>query len=557
MRRVGGLEMAAVASLGLVASLRASPTSSVEIPSPATGPMATELVFLEVHAKSATGEAVLGLSRDDFQVLEDGVPVEVTSFDAVEGGRRMQDEDWLIEGLETQVTSLPVASSEPQSHHILLYVDDANLSAFHRNRLFVPLADFLGRRVAQGDQVMVVSFDGSLTVRQPFTTDAEALLETLIGMSSVPVVDRGPHARNTELAAAIADLERLHGTGGKGPSQPCSRRLVSLAESQARAAAEELRRTLDALGRLVDSLVGLPGRKSLLYLSDGLPLAPGKEAYRLLEQTCGGQGGGPKLAGFDARAAYRELTVRANTSRVSLFTLEASGPRDGGRESLQEALHLMALETGGTAVLNTTEFRRALALVGNHLDTYYSLGYRLRRAEDGAVRSLVVETRRPGVRLEHRRSFQARSSARRLADRTLGHLLLGAEENPLGIKVEVGAATALDGTLFSVPLRLRIPLGKVGLLPRGDSRVGLLRLQVAARDRAGQLAPVRTVEIPLSIPQAQLDQALGKWYLYEVKMLMRAGDHAVAVGLSDEVGQVASFVLAPVPVALRSAEKAR
>jgi hypothetical protein len=130
------------------------------------------------------------------------------------------------------------------------------------------------------------------------------------------------------------------------------------------------------------------------------------------------------------------------------------------------------------------------------------------------------------------------------------------EENPLGVSVEVGPPTSLDGDLFSVPVRLKIPIGKLVLVPQNGRRVGRMSVQVGARDRAGRLAPVRAVEIPLSIPEERLAEALAKSFLYEVKMLMREGDHAVALGLRDEVGQVSSFVLEQVSVASRTADKA-
>ena len=287
---------------------------------------------------------------------------------------------------------------------------------------------------------------------------------------------------------------------------------------------------------------------------------------------------------FSAAELFRALTERANASGVTFFTLEGTGPRPPSsslaetqsryltlqsidfvqRANFQDSLHVMAAETGGQAVLNAGDLGSALAAIDSDLDSYYSLGYRFadasaggEAARPGEAKRIEVKVKRPGVEVRYRRSLLLKSAAERLADLTVGSLLFGVEDNPLDVALEVGAPVALDGTLFAVPIRVRIPLGKLTLLPQGGSHVGRLSLQVGARDRQGRLAPVRAAAIPISIPDDRLTEARGKLYLYEVKMLMREGDHSVAVGLRDELGAVASFLVAQVPVKPVAATAAR
>lgn len=574
MKQVSGLGIAALASLCLESGLAAAPKVSEEIPSLPAESVRPQMVNLEVHARSASGEAVVGLSSQDLQVFEDGVPVEITHFDAMEGGRPMAAEGWRFEELESQVASVPLVPAERRRNAILVFVDNTQVSAFHRNRLFVPLADFLSQRTAQGDRVMVVSFEGSLEVRQPLTSDAETLREALEAMSTMPLLDNGPFARASEMAATILAREQALRSKGGG-ALACAAELPELARKYARSASEQARRTLASLGRFVDSLSGLPERKALLYVSDGLPLSPGWEAYELVERLCGGLG--LEAASWDLRPSFHALAERANATGVSFYPLEAAGPRfaselgvagetrrqglasviEAQRGNLQGALHLMALDTGGRAVLNTTEFGKALTWVGRDLDNYYRVGYQSSAVGDGRVRSLVVKARRQGLWLEHRKSLHPKGKNERLADRTLGTLLFGIEENPLEISVELGRPTALDGVFFVVPVRLRIPLAKLALLPEAGRRVARLTLRVESRDRNGRVAPLRGIEIPIAIAEPALGEALSKSYVYEVKMLMREGDHAVAVGLRDDVAQLASWVLTGVPVASRAVLKTK
>jgi VWFA-related protein len=456
---------------------------------------------------------------------------------------------------------------------------------------------------------------------QPPTTSPRQVTAAIDRLKVMSIVDAGPEVRQRRMLEGIvatqvsmageattttvgAEVGDAGAGGGRGVApggnqdlgdRPCEPQLGDLARAYARATYDDLHRTLEALGTFTDSLAGLPGKKGLLYLSDGLPLVPGQEAFELLLQMCGGGAAGAGVAGavadaallgpealnvqalqleaasFSAEKLFRRLTERANANRVTFFTLEATGPRPPSsslaetesryltfqsvdamqQANFQDSLHVMASETGGQAVLNAGDLGSALESVAADLDSFYSLGYRVAGGPGERARRLEVKVRRPGVEVRYRRSLQPKLPAQHLADLTLGSLLFGVEDNPLAVALEVGEPLALDGTLFSVPIRLSIPIGKLTLVSQGGSHVGRLSIQVGARDRQGKLAPVRAAAIPISIPDAHLAEARGKLFLYEVKMLMRAGDHAVAVGLRDEIGAVASLLRAEVPVAAR------
>lgn len=608
--------------LGVTATLLAAAASAAgeEVALPFSETVSVEIVNLDVYVRDRSGEPVTGLRAADFELYEDGKPVPVSNFYAVDGGRRVAEENLGVEG--AAAPEQPSAPPDAGPSFLVAFVDNHNLSAFHRNRALDQLEDFLRRRMNEGDLVMLASYDGAVRVEQKPTSSSREVAAAIARLKVMAMVDAGPEVRQRrmleELVAAQLSVTGPLGfsTVGQeaedagGPDQPrvaqgglrefghrpCESLLGELARNYARSIREDVRRTLEALGQFTDSLAGLPGRKSVLYLSDGLPLVPGQEAFELLHQLCGGGASTAGVAGavndatllgpealnvqalqleaasFSAAELFRRLTERANGNGVTFFTLEATGPRPPSsslaetesryltfqsvdfvqRANFQDSLSVMAAETGGQAVLNAGDLGSALAAIASDLDSFYSLGYRLTGPAGGDVaRRIEVKVKRPGVEVRYRRSLHLKTGEQRLADLTVGSLLFGVEDNPLGLTLEVGEPVALDGTLFSVPIRVSIPLGKLTLLPRDGSHVGRLSLQVGARDRQGRLAPVRAAAIPISIPDARLAEARGKLYLYEVKMLMRAGDHAVAVGLRDEIGAVASFLLAEVPVAAR------
>lgn len=598
-----------VGGLLLLAVFAASPWRALAAEEPSASSFGdtvrVEVADVEVVVTNRSGKPVRGLQQADFELWVGGKRQEITNFFAVEGGQRL-----VAEGIELEGGAAPAGARVPLAWAI--YVDDANLSPVHRNRVLKELPDLLRKRVGQGDRVMVARYDSSLRVVQGLTGDFGDLRAALETLSESSTFDIGPDARQRESLKAMADLDKL--LSELPFPDPCSVRLQDLAEEQVRADFARVKAGLDALGSFVDSLSGVPGRKVVLHVSDGIPRIAGRESLELLIQLCGGGASrakqnpngpaGPSVgrgantgesedADVDAASAgrselnatpidahtltldverystaslLRTVTERANAARVSIFPIEASGVRNAASSTvdfdddrvpigeiekvrvanLQDSLFNLASETGGRAALNVTQVLPALEGLADGVDTYYSLGFSPPAGEH--ARGVEVKVRKPGMDLVYRKSFKGKTGAERLADRTLGTLLFGIEDNPLGIEASATRPSKLDDELFMVPVRVRIPIGRLILIPGETAHTGKLNLQVAARDRHGKLAPVRTVEIPLSIPNDQLEVARTKFFVYEIKMLMREGEHSLTVGLEDTVGATSSFVLVEVPV---------
>jgi hypothetical protein len=111
--------------------------------------------------------------------------------------------------------------------------------------------------------------------------------------------------------------------------------------------------------------------------------------------------------------------------------------------------------------------------------------------------------------------------------------------------MEVGAATAANAAgkgTWSVPVRLRIPLFKLALLPTEKFFEGRVRLLVATGSLSGERSPVRQVEVPIHIPRDQALTALGQYYLYTVTLTLEPGEQQLAVAVRDETTATASFL---------------
>jgi hypothetical protein len=258
------------------------------------------------------------------------------------------------------------------------------------------------------------------------------------------------------------------------------------------------------------------------------------------------------------------LAAHANSRRVTFYLLQASGLEAPGassarlatsdrmfrfpaietteRQGRQDTLTALASATGGKAILNANDALPDLDRMREDFATVYSLGFNFDERADGKEHRIDVRVKQPGLRLRHRQSFRDKTAAERAVDRTLSALFHGAEDNPLEVKVAIGEVTAGEGGLFLVPVHLRIPLFKLGLLGREDVLEGALRLVVVSNDAAGGLSPVRQVPVPIRIPRKEMLTALGQYYLYTLTLKLPAGSQRVAVGIHDERQGLASYL---------------
>lgn len=604
------------------------------------------VVNVDVFVTDKAGNPVPGLQQSDFEILEDGKRVEVSYFAAIDRGARPEPQSTIA--AESQPAPSPAIppspSPAPEALQLVVYVDNQHVRAAHRARVLRQLREFLNGELRPGDRVMVVAFDHGLQIQQPFTADRAALARALDKVEQM-------EARGDDLIRARRlALEQIHlmietakeisartatiifaaplapgtrpgvgGAAGLGRNNPgnnggteggddqsgsniagiqldpiCRQDVAEPARAYAQATRQEILGSIAALKALVSSLSGLPGRKALLHVSDGLPVTPGEELFQALYMLCGGGGAadgaeggidpsGMSSSGYRAESALLDaqsfstakewslLAAHANTHRVTLYTLQASGLETlaassadlgpGERylqftsvgtiemQNRQGSLSVMAADTGGRSIFNANDVRPDLARMRSDFDRYYSLGFTPPRAVgDKRDHRLEVRLKRRDLRVRHPLSYRDRSPLEVAGDRTLAALFYGQEDNPLEVALEIGEARPLRGGTFNVPVRLKIPLHKLFFQDNLVDLQGKVRLLVATRGPGGEASRLRQVEIPLKIQRDKALVALGRNYLYELTLTLPAGGQRVAVAVRDEGTSLTSFLVQDVQV---------
>jgi VWFA-related protein len=281
-----------------------------------------DLINIDVYATDRNGRRVTGLKKEDFEVLDDGRRVEITNFSAPEAGAGAVSS----KGGKHAAKEAPKADPAPEEPwNLVVFVDDLNIAPAHRARALRQLGEFLDREVAPGDRVMIATYDMGLHIRVPFTSDRATLDQGLREISSLAARGADASSDRRQAVDAIMSIQK-DALSDPNDRVPCPQNIVTPAHSYASTRRQEVLQSVNALTVLVNSLSGVPGRKAVLHVSDGIPLTPGEEVFQFLAEICGGHG----TSGFGKSAnTSNEALQRSNVTA-------GRGGLDGGPLSGRE-----------------------------------------------------------------------------------------------------------------------------------------------------------------------------------------------------------------------------
>jgi VWFA-related protein len=311
----------------------------------------TNQVRVDVTVLDRKGEPVTNLTKDDFDVREDGLPQTIETLKLVETTGEAPEDD----------TSLPIRS--PQHAAVEAARDDV--------RVFVIFWD----EYHIGQMAPAIRAREALTNFVQFAfgpTDLVALMDPLTPTDAI---------RFTRDRRALADqVHKLKGRQGiyvpprsaVEEAQMYRSRDIEMLRSQVTATA--LESTIAFLGSIKE------GRKSILFVS----------------QTIGRVGNGPMDTFTWLAGAIRV----ANAHNTSIYVFDPRGLDMNIRPS--EVLHSLAEETGGKQFSNN-EPSQSLREVVRNARAFYLLGYAsVKNPADGKFHKIAVKVKRPGVEVRAR-----------------------------------------------------------------------------------------------------------------------------------------------------------
>ena len=541
-----------------------------------------QVVEVDVVVTDRKGRPVKDLTREDFELFVDGQPVEVTNFYEssiyVEEptGRRNKERP----AVRSEAT--PGATVEGPLT-VVFYLDDPNIFPSHRTRLLRRLETAIEPWRSMDASFMLARFDNRLEVLVPPTRDLDTILE---GAGTVPkgsprAIQNGDGARRFAIRSLIDSYEACEMVPFCRPCEDNWGELLSLARQYADNQATNTAIAADGLADLVTTLAGVPGKKTVVHITDGLPQRPGISVLDYLgNQLCAAlRPSAPsetmaEIVQYDESRRFNRISAHANANRVTFYGLDAAGLRSSAPDisldnpsrapsfhnvslhgmNAQSGLHLLAHETGGKALINANDLAILLDDMTEELAASYSLGFVPEERKLGRVRQISVRLA-PGTdkgrRIEYRRTYRDKSLDERLAERLLSVAYLGNPENPLGARVDFGGTTPVEKKVHELTVGVDVPAESIVTLPGkdGEARNATTQLRlwmVAVEDEKGARTTVRQKTVAVGGETGVV--AVDGSYRVEVAMNLPEGAYKVAVGVRDETTGVMSLVREPVSV---------
>jgi VWFA-related protein len=344
-------------------------------------PAAVELIRLDVSVVDHKGKVVAGLVPSDFAVSEDGRPMEITYFQAVE-----PDGTLVVDPTTGSVRWQRHSDGAPR--RIVVLVDTGPLSHAQLLRARRAVSGFLAEGTSRGDRIHLINLSTGRSWGGLIPDDRARLLSA---------------ARTLDRRASWWD-----GPGGREPfSERSESGPIADAPSEASTSGRFLSlfsRSSGLLGNLealMIELSGVEGRKALVLVSPGFPNQRALET-RLKRVASLARESATAVYFLDA-SGLDGLTPTPGEALVPVF--DTLWQRSGGAQDLAEA-------TGGFTFRLGNSLAPALGRVGSEMRTYYVLGYVPPRSADGGFREVQVRIDVPGLKARTKQGYVAGRSQR-------------------------------------------------------------------------------------------------------------------------------------------------
>lgn len=412
-------------------------------------------------------QVIRGLGAKDFRLLVDGKPLEVTSFDVVsKAGAATPPVTAQLNTVPAGRTysNAPTAYS-PTGNLIIFLIDYMNTPQALRMELRKHLLEFFAHRLQPGQEIGVYALTISLTVVQPFSRDPSTLIATAQRILNVKGLPPDPQE-------APIPVSHMGDPGGIFNLESARRAYVI--DQRIRAT-----HTLEAFRQLAGAFSGVPGKKTVLWLTaDPSPLNPSLVKRISLDPT---QAATP-ASWWDLAKTFEALNAagisvspvdvrgEANTGMPDwtshhsrsggLQDLAASQPddsnlytnttdfRQGERANATLAMLTVAAETGGVVYQGNNDLAGLLARAQDLGDYYYVLGFDPRTSAKGntpGYHPIEVKVNGHVSRVLARRGFLARPAS------------LVASEPETQRELAEAAASPIDLTALPLTLTLADP----------------------------------------------------------------------------------------------------
>ena len=414
----------------------------------------TEVNYVEIDAIVTDGQGnfVRTLSKDDFEVLEDGKKQDLTVMSLVDIPIERPDAPlYRPTAIEPDVAS---NTKEFNGRVFVLVLDDLQTHFARSVRVRQAAKQFVERYLGANDIAAIVETGARKDGAQEFTSNRRLLIKAIDNFA-------GQKIRSATLDRIDDFYMQREYNPGAAP------RDLSEAERAFKA-----RNTMATLRQVADYLAGVRGRrKAVVYFSEGLDYDTENPLQNRFAQEvrdemqsaiAAATRGNVTFYGIDPRGLVGMSDEAIDISSLPndpTLNLGFSALNDELRRS-QDTLRVLSEETGGFAAVNRNDFRDTFGRIIQDNSGYYLLGYYSSdNRRDGRFRRVQVRLTKPGLTVRARRGYVAakgKPPATETTNKATSAALKEALDSPIPI-------SGLGINVFAAPMKGAAPNGSIAL----------------------------------------------------------------------------------------------
>ena len=380
----------------------------------------TTLVEVDVVVRDASRRFVADLRPEDFEVLDDGVRQDLSVFYRVVGPGELPN----VPVADTP--SVPLPPPQEVQRILVFYFDPHHIQPGAFDRARNAALQFLEKDFREGDVGGVVvngkMANGRLTSSREELSAAlksakpEAaasvtrelrewprfvdIMEAYQLTRRAPAANPGPTVLDDVVERACRDRpEDCRGPGRAAVEAQAEAKATQLVANERIAS----RQVLESLSALANGLARLPGRKTVILLTEGFFVENALPDVQVVVARAARAS--VRIYALDTRGLNRGSASSDILSSESTSRPGMSAPSTGDLGA--DAPNSLAVDTGGYVIRNENDFGKAFTEIDRDTSSYYIVGFRTSRPPDEKFHELTVRVKRGGVSVRARKGYVA------------------------------------------------------------------------------------------------------------------------------------------------------
>jgi len=556
--------IAVVAALLFATTSQSQQTSysqGVNAPPPLVEKIDVSIVNIDVTVTDRRGQPVQGLTRNDFEVFEDGKPQPISNFYAVENAKGRSDVH--------PASSAPEAAPEQDRFRrkVLVLIDNANTTPHGRNIALDRLEAFVNEHFDDGRyDWSIATVDSRVHLMLPMTSDKKALHSVVaaIRRTGTRIALKAPIEHSEfQSISAMASTKKMDGFTNAGAPWASNQTINvfgdEVAQSEQTISAYS---ATDAIVEAARAFGSSEGRKLILLVTGYLPLASTSPNDRSSGYVPSGESpsekdtGGMGFSGHTQEivrtnrnlTVLRDIMVReANASNTSIYIVSAEGlelpaqetvnsmsgtPRTRSSAIDTSPMFWLAKQTGG-AYLPGSRLDQSFVEFDRQSSAFYSLGFAPLRVDDDRYHRLTVNIKgHKGYRLQYRDGYTTAPTDQQMTRALRSPLGVAMQPSTMGVSLIFGQPK-YSGIVALVPIKATMSMESLQYITDGRGSRTRLHVYVSIFDPDG-----RNITLAKSFADISIlpnESATGPMTVTIPPLALAKGTYRVVVAVRDEL----------------------